>query len=301
MKKTIKRTKKTSVARRIHRHIKLAVVPHSANQFRPHLARTYSIVMLLAIVSITFVGSRLSTNDSVLGVEANVSATELLTDTNAERGRDNLQPLKYNDRLSTAAFLKAQDMFKQQYWAHVAPDGTTPWQWFSKVSYNYTYAGENLAKNFKTASATTTAWMASQKHRENILNPHYTDIGFAVVDGELGGKRTTLIVALYGEPATEEQVAGAAIPQGHSITPVAAAMSPITRFGVILQSMSPATLASVMLLLFTAMIAMSAHTYRRQLPVPIRRSWRYHHGLYKAVGLTAVVVVIVGLYSGGQI
>lgn len=293
MKNTKKVTKKQPIHHRIKRHAKMAVVPHKANEFRPHLVRWYGIVAMLVIACIA-VGSSQVNQGSILGVEANITATDLVNDTNAERSKQGEPALRYNEQLSSAAFLKAQDMFKKQYWAHTAPDGTTPWQWFGEAGYNYSYAGENLAKNFTTTSATVAAWMASQHHRENILNKNYTDVGFAVMDGKLDGKPTTLIVALYGSPASA--VAGAT-----STVSAPGDISVMARIGMALQTMSPAALGSLMLLIAGALVALLAHAYRKQLPQPLRKSWKYHHGLYKAVGLTSFAIVLAALYSGGQI
>lgn len=289
--------KLTTVHKRVRRRVKLAIVPHADNQYRPHLIRTSGLtIMLVLIVALQF-GYNLSKTGSVLGVEANVTSNQLLSDTNTERANNGVQHLQYNEQLSSAAYLKAQDMFARQYWAHNAPDGTTPWQWFAKVDYNYAYAGENLAKNFTTSSATIAAWMASPEHRKNMLDTHYSDIGLAVVDGTLHGKQTKLIVALFASPAKAVGTLGVT---GQNVTPVGA-MSPITQFGAALQSITPAALGSVVILLFAAVVALVAHAYRKQLPAPIRRSWRYHHGLYKAAGLSVLAVIIIALYSGGQI
>ncbi len=298
----MKNTKKkqSKLHHKVHRHFKLALLPHGANQFRPHLVRSYGILVILGVVGAAFIASNPSlTQSSVLGTEANVTSQQLLDDTNSERTKQSLAPLQNNEVLATAAFMKAQDMFKNQYWAHTSPEGATPWQWFSEAGYNYAYAGENLAKNFKTAGATVTAWMGSPTHRENILNAKYSEVGFAVADGVLDGKHAKIIVALYAQPSAPV-VAGAATPQ--TVAPAGPAnLSPLTRFGVAIQTMSPAMLGSMTLLLFAAIIALLTHTYRHQLPKPVRLSWRYHHGLYKGVGLMTVAVVLVAMYSGGQI
>lgn len=296
MKNTKKISTRVAIHKKVRRHAKLAVVPHVSNQFRPHLVRWYGVAAILVVAFVAFAGSNLSTTGTVLGTKANITAVELLNDTNEQRTKEGKPALRYDEQLSTAAFLKAQDMLRQQYWAHVAPDGTTPWKWFGDAGYNYAYAGENLAKNFTTTKSTVAAWMASPDHRANILNGHYTDVGFAVMDGTLDGKQATIIVALYGTPASS--VAGAA---QTSASIAGTSMSPLTRFGLALQSMTPAMLGSLMLLLSGAVIALGAHAYRRQLPLPVRRSWRYHHGLYKSVGLMTVAVVLITLYSGGQI
>ncbi|USN96387.1 MAG: hypothetical protein H6797_04910 [Candidatus Nomurabacteria bacterium] len=300
MKKTKKSKKRVPLHHQMKHHVKMAVVPHKGNQFRPHMVRWYGLTVLLVVVTFSLFSSNLSASGSILGVKAPITPVGLLNDTNNQRHQYNEPGLSYSTTLSKAAFLKAQNMFNEQYWAHVAPDGTTPWHWFAKVGYNYAFAGENLAKNFASADAAIAAWMASPEHRSNILSQNYTDVGFAVVDGRLDGKATTLIVALYGEPADAPQVAGAAT-TGNTNAPILGAISPMAKFGVALQSMNSAVLSSFMLLVFVAFVALASYAYRRQLPRPIRQSWRYHQGLYKAASLTLVAVALVTLYSGGQI
>ena len=300
MKQTKKSKKRTPLNHRVKHHVKMAIVPHKGNQFRPHMVRWYGLTVLLVLVTFSLFNSNLSASGSILGVKAPITPVELLNDTNHQRYQYNRPGLTYNNALSKAAFLKAQSMFDQQYWAHIAPDGTTPWHWFAKVNYNYAYAGENLAKNFASADAAIAAWMASPEHRSNILSQNYTDVGFAVVDGRLNGRVTTLIVALYGEPADAPQVAGAAA-IGQTTAPVLGGISPMAQFGVALQSMNSAVLSSFMLLVFVAFVALASYAYRRRLPKSIRQSWRYHQSLYKAASLTVVAVALVTLYSGGQI
>ncbi len=297
MKKTKRPKKIVAVHKRVRHHVKMAVVPHAKNQFRPHLVRGYGIATVLVLVATLVFGSNWLSTGSVLGAEVNITPTSLLNSVNDERTDKGEGVLRYNKQLSQAAFLKAQDMLDKQYWAHNAPDGTTPWQWFGKVDYNYAFAGENLAKNFQSASATVTAWMASQKHRDNVLGQQYTEAGFAVVDGVLSGKQTTLVVALFGRPASS--VAGVVAPVENSAT--LGGLSMMSQFGVTLQSMSPAVLSSLTLLLLTSVVALSAHAYRRQLPLAVRQTWRYHHGLIKATGFAAILIVLVAVYSGGQI
>ena len=283
----------------LRHHVKQAVIPHKGNNYAPHLIRTAGIIAVLFIAVTSYVTTNWHSETTVLGTKASVTSRALLDQTNSERRAHNVKELVYSEELSTAAFYKAKDMLAKQYWAHDAPDGTTPWHWFSAVEYNYAYAGENLAKNFTTAAATTTAWMASEKHRDNILNPDYTEVGFAVTDGTLFGSQTKLIVALYAQP-TSQLVAGVTIPNENG-APIAGSISPVTRFGIVLKSMHPAVLGSLILILFTTIVALTSHTYRRQLPLKMRRSITSHHGLFKAIGLTAVMVVFITLYSGGQI
>jgi uncharacterized protein YkwD len=46
--------------------------------------------------------------------------------------------------------------------------------------------GENIAWNQKTPEEAVKAWMDSPGHRENIVEPRYTEIGVAVMKNEKG-------------------------------------------------------------------------------------------------------------------
>lgn len=293
-------TTRLKLKKHVKNHVRLAIVPHHANQFRPHLIRRYGLLAIVVLVISLHYAFNLSGNASILGIKSQITATELLDDANHERAARHVAPLKYNEQLATAAALKAHDMLRQQYWSHTAPNGTTPWQWFRDAGYQYAYAGENLAKNFSSADTATMAWMASPKHRENLLNSNFTDVGYAVVDGKLNGENTTLIVSLFGRPASAPTVAGISAPQT-SIGQTTSSLSLITRFGIALQSLTPSALGSILLVSFAGLVAILAHLNRRKLPRHIQKSWRLHHGLIKAVGMASLTVVILILYSGGQI
>ncbi len=232
---------------------------------------------------------------NILGVQAELTQKTLLDATNYERGGKGAKPLQLNAQLSQAAQAKADDMFTQQYWAHIAPNGTTPWHWFEQAGYRYVEAGENLAKNFSTSEGVVSAWMASPTHRANVVKQDYQDVGFAVKTGELDGKTTTLVVALYGA-ADVSFVQGVSDGQ-FKTSVVGVALSPLARFGMTLKTLSPVTIASIVLLLLTANVALVAHLYRNKLPKHLRRSWYRHHGLYKAVFLMLIAVVLTVAYT----
>lgn len=137
----------------------------------------------------------------VLGdATASITEQDLLRFTNIQRVANGLSPLTLNPELTNAAQMKAKDMFAKDYWAHVSPDGTTPWVWIRDSGYDYLYAGENLARGFNSSQDVVTAWMNSPEHRANMLSPNYTDIGFAIQQGTLTGTETTLVVQEFGSP-----------------------------------------------------------------------------------------------------
>jgi hypothetical protein len=299
---TKKQTRKKQSAVGLHRQVRHALVPHKDNHYRPHLVRLHGLtaVLVLALLMQLVYGFISSGRIEVLGRVSDISVSELLTDTNEARANASMPGLKINDRLNQAAFLKAQDMFTHNYWAHVSPSGVTPWQWLAETGYNYDVAGENLAKNYPSARATVDAWMNSESHRANILNERYQEIGFAVVDGLLEGRDTTLVVAFYGTPASAA-VEGAGNRATYAAPVNENGLNPLAFFGTALQSLSPATLGALALLTVVGAVALAAHHYRHKLPVAWRRSWKRHHGLYTLISVIGFGLVMIVATGGGQI
>ncbi len=177
-------------------------LPNEKNDHRPlalrHPALGTFFVVLLTIQLV--LNNFYSTDPKILGFATNIYQKQLIELTNKERENVGLPSLTENPILDQAAYLKAQDMFNDDYWAHVAPDGTTPWVWFDKTGYNFLMAGENLAKDFNTSAGVVTGWMKSPTHKENLLNSKFSEIGMAVVNGKLLGEETTLVVQFFGLP-----------------------------------------------------------------------------------------------------
>lgn len=131
-------------------------------------------------------------------VASSITADNIVKLVNDARTGEGLKALQENSKLSKAAEEKAQDMIKNDYFAHNSPDNKTPWYWIEKVGYNYKYAGENLAMNFSSAEDEQKAWMKSESHRKNILNSNYQEIGVAVEEGKIDGQSTTVVVQMFG-------------------------------------------------------------------------------------------------------
>lgn len=143
----------------------------------------------------------------VLGYASNINVSKLLEYTNKKRAEVGLSSLRLNQDLSVAAEKKAYHMFENDYWAHISPSGVEPWDFILGESYDYTYAGENLAKNFSTSKEVVEGWYRSPTHKSNLLSSNYDEIGFAVVNGTLNGYETTLVVQMFGRPRDVTRVA----------------------------------------------------------------------------------------------
>lgn len=130
-----------------------------------------------------------------------LSMDAITSSTNIERTKTGMAEYKTDERLISAATAKAKDMCTNNYWAHTAPDGTTGWYFVKQSGYNYKTAGENLAKGFISDQAIVDAWMASPKHRDNILHSKFKDIGI----GSFPCGTDTIVVAMYGSEQSNKK------------------------------------------------------------------------------------------------
>ncbi|MFC1649196.1 CAP domain-containing protein [Patescibacteria group bacterium] len=174
-------------------------VPHRSNNHRARLLHPQILFLLTAFLIIfQFVLNGVGSSVGILGYAANISPTEVIALSNVKRAEVGAPSLNYSQELTNAARSKGEHMLSQNYWAHVAPDGTEPWKFFTDSGYVYKYAGENLARDFSNPESAVNAWMASPTHKDNLLSSKYSDIGIAVVEGDLGGVDTTIIVQMFG-------------------------------------------------------------------------------------------------------
>ncbi|MEJ0021967.1 MAG: CAP domain-containing protein [Candidatus Doudnabacteria bacterium] len=141
--------------------------------------------LLLALIGMFLAGSYSSSP---------LTAQQILNLVNRDREKHGLSSLSLNPTLNLAALAKADDMINKNYFAHVSPAGTKPWDWFLSLGYNYSYAGENLAEGYTDPYELENSWMSSPAHRANILSPFYSEAGLAVVERN----NTNIIVQFFG-------------------------------------------------------------------------------------------------------
>lgn len=161
--------------------------------------RFLSGVLLVVILFNIFAGKFLP-HELFSAYASDIDANELVALANSERIARGLPPLTIDTRLVSAAEAKSNNMLLLDYWSHYAPDGTSPWDFIEAAHYDYTFAGENLARDFTSTVPIHNAWMNSPSHRDNILNPNFTNIGIVALSGEFQGKETVLVVEMFGKP-----------------------------------------------------------------------------------------------------
>ncbi|MBU1131581.1 CAP domain-containing protein [Patescibacteria group bacterium] len=170
--------------------------------------KTILTALVIAIISGFFLLFLLTPNSAAKNFNE-ITASELITLTNQERILRRLPALAVNSQLTQAAKNKVIDLLDKQYFSHNSPEGKKFSAWVKEIDYQYAIVGENLAMGFGTSQQIIEAWMASEKHRQNILMQPYREIGIAVAKGKFNGKDTTVIVQYFG--ATNNKIISEAI------------------------------------------------------------------------------------------
>lgn len=184
-------------------------IPHPKTHKKAHLISTGALAIYIGLFVFiqTLFGFLGTVKPDILGVSANISVQDIIQMTNEVRVKNGLNSLKEDPRLDNAAASKAKNMFEENYWAHYSPSGKDPWGFIQSAGYKFVFAGENLARNYYTPKDVMDAWMTSPTHRDNLINPKYKDIGMAVLEGNLNGQPTLLIVQIFGaefEPVAQK-------------------------------------------------------------------------------------------------
>lgn len=102
-------------------------------------------------------------------------AKQVLKLVNAERKKAGLNELVWDETVTTAAMTRSKEIEKS--FSHTRPDGRGFGTAITDLGITYRGAGENIAWGQKTPEAVMNAWMNSEGHRANILNPNFKKIG----------------------------------------------------------------------------------------------------------------------------
>ncbi len=126
---------------------------------------------------------------------------EILRLVNVERERAGLTPVVHDQTLEDQATQYACEMIHYDFFAHENPfTGTQLRDRAEEFGYEYVMIGENLAAGQSTAAQVMNEWMNSEDHRDNILNPYFTELGVGI---RTGGRFGTYWVQEFGQPWEE--------------------------------------------------------------------------------------------------
>lgn len=133
----------------------------------------------------TRIGYNASYEDLIPGAEENrkkykSEINEVLEIINSYREEEGLEPLVLDDKLTTVACARAEELAWSGRHSHYRPNN----KFFSSIlkdaGITKGNAGENIGWGYPDAASVCEAWKNSQTHYENIMNPEFTRIGIGV-------------------------------------------------------------------------------------------------------------------------
>jgi uncharacterized protein YkwD len=127
----------------------------------------------------------------------------IIQETNRRRELFEKIPLLENDELNAIAEIKLDDMFENQYFAHVSPKGEGVGDIAKERGYQFLLIGDNLALgNYRDEEEVVSAWMNSPGHRKNILEERYIEIGVATKEGTYKDRKVWMAVQVFAMPTS---------------------------------------------------------------------------------------------------
>lgn len=133
---------------------------------------------------------------------------ELLEESNRARLTRGLEPLKGDPHLALAARHHAAEMAELGYFSHESPHAETAGL-LERLIYAGNpaqYVAENLAllpDTSRSAQQTTEGWLQSPGHRDNLLDPQHSHVGFGVAQRD---RQIIVVQVLAYQPLQIEEV-----------------------------------------------------------------------------------------------
>ena len=125
---------------------------------------------------------------------------EMLERVNAERRRRSLPPLRPSVVLDRTAQAHAEDMLKRSFYGHESPEGQTIRERAIAAGYRLSRVGENVASGQPTIEVVMDGWMASDRHRANVLSKVFIEAGFGLAIGKNRAGYQMIWVQVFGRP-----------------------------------------------------------------------------------------------------
>lgn len=135
-----------------------------------------------------------------------ITPESVLTQVNQTRIQNGLPALSVSQKLATAAEHKGKNMQTYGYWAHTNPTThESGWLFIQQEGYQYTNAGENLAKDYTSVAGVLSGWLNSPTHKSVLLSEKYTETGIGVLYYTQNGIEKALVVELFAHPIVRKQ------------------------------------------------------------------------------------------------
>lgn len=102
---------------------------------------------------------------------------------NQQRAAHGLPSLRHSPKLDRSAQGWTNAMVSHSFFSH----GSNFASRITAAGFNWSNAGENIATGFYSPSAVVAAWMHSEHHCRNILDPVFSFVGTGVNDNPVAG------------------------------------------------------------------------------------------------------------------
>jgi uncharacterized protein YkwD len=89
------------------------------------------------------------------------------------------EPVRWNEKLARASLDHSLDMAKNGFMSHKGSDGNSADARLATAGYSWSGYGENIGQGYGTAGEAVNAWLKSEKHCRNIMNPDFEEAGAA--------------------------------------------------------------------------------------------------------------------------
>lgn len=167
------------------------------------------VISALALLSIGASSAGAASTGSRTLASADQLESQVLTELNAIRRAHGLVPVKLSAPLTSAADAHSRAMGTLGFFAHESRDGSAFWKrvkrFYGPGKFASWSVGENLlwSTTGLDAAAALKLWMASPKHRANILTPRWREVGLSAVTvpaapGVFGGRDVTIVTSDFG-------------------------------------------------------------------------------------------------------
>jgi uncharacterized protein YkwD len=107
------------------------------------------------------------------------------------------RPVGWNEQLFSAADVHSRDMAQYNYFSHESLRGTQAYQRVQAQGYRWKSVAENIAAGQFTVGGVMDAWMRSEGHCRNIMDPAFTEVAVSCVTraGTTYGGYWTMVLA----------------------------------------------------------------------------------------------------------
>ncbi len=120
----------------------------------------------------------ISSRPEVVGVLAETNIGRSVQQDCGEHGiKRRVGAVQLNDKLMLAAQKHSEDMALNDFMEHTGSDGSMPRDRATAQGYVGNSVGENIAMGYKTPKLAIEAWIDSDGHCKNMMDPEYTELG----------------------------------------------------------------------------------------------------------------------------